>query len=673
MPQSPVHSEIRDGVALITLAHPPVNTLSRPVRRTLLAALEDAEHDDAVRAVVLTGARMFSAGADLAEFDSGEGLAEPTLHLTIAGFLDEMSKPSVAAIAAVALGGGLELALACSARVAAPGARLGLPETTLGFMPGAGGTQRLPRAIGIERALDLIVTGRAISGVEAKDAGLVDAVADDPIGEAVRIAAETASGRRTRRRLRDEPIAEPLAAALIDSARRTVARSRTASAGVRAALEALQAAVSAPFDEGLATELRLFIDLAGQPEARAARYRFLSERSARRADAADALPVTTAAVIGAGTMGRGIALALLHAGIPTALVDTTAEAVAAAREQMARQLERAVSRGRVSEQQMHDRLAQLRTATDIAAVAEADLVIEAVYENLAVKLDVFAAIDAHARAGAILASNTSSLDLDVLAAATSRPADVVGMHFFSPADVMRLVEVVQGRLTSPAALATAVATAKRLGKLAVVAQVGPGFIGNRIFDAYLRQANLLLGMGVRPERIDRALEAWGMAMGPFRVLDLVGNDVPWQARQGAPADPAWRWADAVVERGWYGRKTGRGWYTYSEDAAVPTPELADVLPAATAGIDDDEIVQRCVLAMVNEAAAVLEEGIAADPADVDTVMVHGYGFPAHRGGPWFWAGLRGMDRVVRQMRRWTADDPSWQPHPALYAAEAVNA
>ncbi len=673
MTQSPVHSEIRDGVAIITLAHPPVNTLNRPLRRALMAALEEAEGDDRVRAVVVAGDRLFSAGADLAEFDSGDGLAEPSLHLTIAGFLDSMSKPSVAAITGVALGGGLELALACSDRVSAPYARLGLPETTLGFMPGAGGTQRLPRAIGMERALDLIVTGRAISGVEARDAGLVAAVAEDPTAEALRIASEIAEGTRPRQRLRDQPVTEPLAAALVDSARRTAARSRTASAGVRAALEALQAAATEPFDDGLATELRLFVDLAGTPEARSARYRFLNDRSGRRFSASEALPISRAAVIGAGTMGRGIALSLMQAGIQTVVIDTTAEAAATAGEQIARQLERAVSRGRMSGQERDDRLGLLRTAADISEVAEADLIIEAVFEDLAVKREVFAAIDAHARAGAILASNTSTLDVDVLAAATSRPTDVVGMHFFSPADVMRLVEVVQGKHTSPVALATALATAKRLGKLAVVAQVGPGFIGNRIFDAYLRQANLLLEQGARPERIDRALEAWGMAMGPFRVLDLVGNDVPWRARQGAPADPAWRWADAVVERGWYGRKTGRGWYTYSGEATVPTPELEELLPDPTAAIEDDEIVQRCILAMVNEAAAVLAEGIAADSADIDMVMVHGYGFPARRGGPWFWAGLHGMDRAVRQMQRWAVDDPSWQPHPTLDRAEAVTA
>lgn len=653
----PVSSERIDDVVVITLAHPPVNTLVRTVRDGLFSALTAADLDEGVAAVVITGSPNFSAGADLAEFDSGDALAHPTLHGDIAGLLDSLRVPSVAAITGVALGGGLELALACSARVAAPGARLGLPETTLGFMPGAGGTQRLPRAVGIEHGVAMIASGKAIDAATAAEWGLVDLVADDTLEAAVRYA----RGLTERPRLRDVTISDPVAPAFVDIALRDARRARR-SPGVLFALEAVLAAVSVPFDEGMATEFALFERLAGTPEAKAARYRFLSERSGGKPRGAVVLPERVA-VIGAGTMGRGIAQSFLAAGIAATLIDTDRERVDAGAAAIRQSLDDAVGRGRLTADKRDAQAALLTAEVGLAAAAESDLVIEAVFENLAVKQEVFRELDNVAKAGAVLASNTSSLDLDVIASATARPEAVVGMHFFSPANIMKLVEVVDGAATSDAALDTALAVSRALGKTPVVSRVGPGFIGNRIFDQYLRQAVLALQSGCTPQQVDQALQAWGMAMGPFAVLDLVGNDVAWAARtERGEKDAAWAPADALCELGWFGRKTGRGWYDYP----VGSPNLDLPLPEGP-GLSADEIALRCILAMVNEAASVLADGIAASSRDIDTVMTKGYGFPVQRGGPWFFAEQLGWGRVVAAMRSFEAStgDTFWAPHPTL--------
>jgi 3-hydroxyacyl-CoA dehydrogenase len=668
-----VRVERVDDILVLTLDGPPVNLLNRPMRRALMREIASAAHQPDLTGIVIAGAPNFSAGADLAEFDSGDALAEPTLHLTIAGALDALPVPSVAAITGSALGGGLELALACSARVAHPDARLGLPETTLGFMPGAGGTQRLPRAIGIEAALDLIVTGRTVDAEAARELGLISEISDDPVSAAIALAQALAAAPEPRPRLRDLGIAEPLAEPLVDAARRAASRNPGTSPGVLAALDALRSAVTVPFDAGLAHELELFQQLAATPRARAARYRFQSERGAGRlTPGAAPRPIESAAVIGAGTMGRGIALALLGVGIPVVLIDTADDRVDAARHAVAAELARSVERGRLTAAQRDAQLAGFRAEVGIGAAADAAIVIEAVFENLDVKRSVFAELDAIARTDAILASNTSSLDLDLIAGSTRRPQQVVGLHFFSPANVMRLVEVVDGAQTSDETLATAVGLVKRLRKVPVVAQVGPGFIGNRIFDQYIRQAQLLLRTGASPQRIDRALEAWGMAMGPFRVLDLVGNDVPALARAAAGStDPGFAIADDLAARGWLGRKTGMGWYSYAGATPAPNPDLQ--IEADAPDVDDDELVQRCVFALVREAAAVLDDGIAASSADIDTVLVNGYGFPAQRGGPWFEAERLGWDQVLRAMRRWhdTLGDDFWAIPASLAERDAA--
>ena len=670
-----VRIERRGSTAVVLMDNPPVNCLDRTLRADLLAALEEVEHDRTVTAAVLTGAgRVFSAGADLAEFDRGEALLEPSLHLTITGALDAMRTPVVAAIHGVALGGGLELALACHYRIAEPAAELGLPEITLGFIPGAGGTQRLPRAVGFEAALNLILTGTSVNGAAARELGLVDDVAtDDVVAAAVRFA--DGIENRPPRRLRDIEVTAPAREGLIAFARRAAGRNPAAAPGTGYALDAL-AATALPFDDGLATELRQFQTLSGSAAARAFRYRFLAERRAGRVKSTGSrVPdVTTAAVIGGGTMGRGIALALLAAGIAVIVVETAPERASDATAAVLAELDRAVSRGRLKPAVRDVQAGRLRGEVGLHHLGEADLVVEAVFEDLAVKREVFAEVDRHAKPGALLASNTSSLDLNAIASATGRPADVVGLHFFSPANVMRLVEIVQGAATSADALARAARITRRMNKIGVVAGVGDGFIGNRMMDQYVRQAMALLKRGVTPDRVDAALESWGIAMGPFRVLDLVGNDIPWQARRSrGSVEPEWWLADKLAELGRLGRKSGTGWYSYAGPVPELDPRVGELVadwsgvPNGRAVVSDDEIVERCVYALVNEAAAVMRDGVALRASDIDVVFLNGYGFPARRGGPLFYADHIGLDRVVRAMRRFEAEDEGgfWSPAPLL--------
>jgi 3-hydroxyacyl-CoA dehydrogenase len=675
MTETPVRVAIRDSVAHITIDNPPVNCLSRPVRTALLEALESAEYDASIRSVVVSGKGTFSAGADLAEFDTGEGLAEPSLHLTIAGFLDAMTKPVVAAIDGVALGGGLELALACHYRVASQTAKLGLPETKLGFMPGAGGTQRLPRAVGIELAANLILSGRQITGEEAHAAGLVDEVTDGLADDKAHTLIIESGTQRPVPRLRDKTLDRRSAEPLLAAVAKATARGPLATLGAPYVLDALNAALG-PFDEGLARELRLFKELADSPEAKAFRYQFRTDRRAGRVGGPRPARIATAAVVGGGTMGRGIALSLLAGGISTYIVEAEVDRLKASIGAVEAELDRLVQRGRLTADEATRRKAELSGVTDISDLSECPLVIEAIFEDLTAKQRLFAELDRVVKPEAILASNTSSLDLNEIAGATTRPERVVGLHFFSPANLMRLVEVVEGRATSAEVLAAAAGLVRQLGKIAVIAQVGDGFIGNRMMDQYVRQAMQLLGRGVEPGRIDSALESWGMAMGPLRVLDIVGNDIPWQARRsryGASSGGVeWELADELYEWGWLGRKSGRGWYDYPDSGAgVPNPALADLLAERASAapdlqVTDREIVERCIYALVNEGAAVLADGIAASAGDIDVVFRNGYGFPTARGGPMFSADAVGLDRVVRAMRRFAAaGDPFFEPHPLL--------
>lgn len=663
------------GVVALTMRHGRLNTLVRPLRTALLEALDRAEHDEDVRAVVLRGDGVFSAGAELTEFDSGQGLAEPSLHATIADFLDEMTTPVVAAIEGMALGGGLELALACHYRVATPEATLGLPEVTFGFLPGAGGTQRLPRALGLTTGLDLMLQGSSVRAADVEGTGLIAGLlGDDPLADAVAFAAGVAGTPAPR--LRDVTLRDDDAEAFLALAARSVRGDEPRTAIVAAVAVGLD-----DVDHGFAQEQRLFRELAGTEGASARRHLFLAERAARRKPKVDAVrpPVVRVGVVGGGTMGRGIALAHALAGLQVLVVETDATRREAAEKAIAADAARTARSSRkpgrrvVTAEELVDRVA---CTTDLADLRDVDLVIEAVPEVMELKRDVFSRLDALLPAGTVLATNTSSLDVDEIAATTSRPEDVVGLHFFSPAHVMRLLEIVRGSRTSPATLAFALAHAEVLSKVPVVSGVAPGFIGNRIQEASSREVGLMLLEGATPSQIDGALEHWGMRMGPLRVLDLVGNDVPMLTRHATGTADALEWAPAaaLVDRGWLGLKTGRGWYRYDDGGAVADPEVVALIAelARKAGVaprehTDREIVERAVLSMVGEGAAVLDEGVATRAGDIDVVFAHGYGFPSGRGGPMHFADTLGLRNVVRIMHRYArrAGGERWAPHPII--------
>ncbi len=661
------------GVLSLALRNGRLNTLTRGLRTALIQALDRAEEDDRVTAVVIHGGSgMFSAGADLNEFDSGAGLAEPSLHGTISDFLDGMRTPVVALLDGVALGGGLELALACHYRLATPHVLLGLPEISFGFLPGAGGTQRLPRALGLERGLSLMLTGDRIRAEEVGEGGLLDRIVrGDAPAEAIDFAAQVADAPVPR--LRDIRMDGADTESLLAFAARSVRGSSPR--------EAVVAAVSAgvrDIDKGFAEEQRLFRDLAASEGAAARRHLFLAERAARRAP----VSVRTSdrpeiiGIVGGGTMGRGIALAHALAGFTVRLVEAGEPQLTATIAALAVDAERA-SRSRKGPTKSRDELLSLISATaDMNHLADVDLVIEAVPEIMDIKVDVFRRLDAIVRPGAILATNTSSLDVDEIAAVTGRAQDVVGLHFFSPAQVMRLLEVVRGARTSDDVLAVVLGHADRLGKVPVVSGVGPGFIGNRILEASNREVGLLLLEGASPGQIDSAMRGWGMRMGPLQVLDLVGNEVPMDARRatGDAAALEWRVASELVDRGWLGVKSGRGWYRYDGSTPMPDPEVdtvirevADAAGIARRELSETEIVERTILAMINEGAAVLEEGIASRASDIDVVFANGYGFPTERGGPMHFADSMGLRNVVRILDRFAGrpGGERWRPRALL--------
>ena len=678
---------VRDGIAVVTLDNPPVNGLGHALRTAIVAALARANADAAVDAIVLTGAgRMFSAGADIREFNTPKSSAEPTLRSVIAA-VEASAKPVVAAIGGTALGGGLELALGCHYRVAAASAPIALPEVKLGLMPGAGGTQRLPRLVDVETAIRMIVEGATLTATELAPHKLFDAVvADDVLAASLQLARRALDEALPRTRARDLAVAQPDADALLARARQPLVAKSNHYPAPLLCVEALAAAVSRPFDEGLAIERELFLRLMQSPTSKAMRHAFFAERTASRIDGLpeDVRPraVERIAVIGAGTMGAGIALAFLGAGIPVTLLETSQplldKGVAAVRAN----LDAAVAKGKLSRDEAERRIAALHPTLAYDGIASADLVVEAVFEDMVIKQQVFAALEAFAKPGAILATNTSTLDVDRLADGTRRPQDVAGMHFFSPANVMKLVEVVRGAATAPDALATLMSVSRRLGKVAVVSRVCDGFIGNRMIEHYLRQAMFLVDEGASPVQVDAALERFGMAMGPFRMSDLTGLDVGWRIRQRRYAErPHVRYsriADRLCERGRFGQKTNAGWYRYENGRrdALPDP-VADAIIAgyrAEIGITprtigDDEIVDRCILALVNEGARLLEDGIAQRASDIDVVYLTGYGFPRFRGGPMFYAEQRGLREVVARLealaRAPGADEAFWAPAPHL--------
>jgi 3-hydroxyacyl-CoA dehydrogenase len=675
------------AVAVITLDNPPVNGMNHPLRSAIVDGIDRAQADPAVATIVLTGAGgSFSGGADIREFNTPQARAEPTLPTVIA-IVEAGDKPVVAAIGGNCMGGGLELALGCHFRVAAANAQIALPEVRLGLLPGAGGTQRLPRAIGVEAALNMIVSGATIPCERFRGTALFDAIIDgDLLQGALAFCSSDAIARRPLPRVRDIAVDYPNADALFQFARNTVgALSRGYPAPLKC-IDAVAASVTRPFEEGLRYEREFFVQLALTPESRALRHAFFAERAAAKIPdlPAGTTPraINAAAVVGAGTMGGGIAICLLDAGIPVSLLETGQDALDKGVTTIRKHYGKAVERARLTAAEAERKSGMLKPTLAYDDLAGADLIIEAVFEDLAVKKQVFERLDAIAKPAAILASNTSTLDLNKIAAFTARPQNVVGMHFFSPANVMKLLEVVRGARTGNDVLATVMNVAKRMRKTAVVSGVCDGFIGNRMIEQYLRQALFLLEEGASPGQVDRALERFGMAMGPFRMSDLAGNDIGWYIRKRRyvekPEVVYSRIADRLCELGRFGQKTGLGWYRYEPGRrdAVPDPAVDALIAAYRAEhgmtprrIDDEEIVDRCIYALVNEGARILEDGIASRASDIDVLYLTGYGFPLYRGGPMHYADTVGLFNVIRAMHRFAATgrgDPAfWQPAPLL--------
>ncbi|MFM7532464.1 MAG: 3-hydroxyacyl-CoA dehydrogenase NAD-binding domain-containing protein [Rubrivivax sp.] len=682
--------EVRGQVAVITLDNPPVNGLGYDTRTAVAAGVEQAVADPAVVALVVTGGgRAFSGGADIKEFGSPKAIAEPNL-LSLIRLLEDCPKPVVAAIKGTCMGGGLELALGCHWRVAAAGVDVALPEVKIGLIPGAGGTQRLPRVLGVETALNIIVSGDPVkSDLLASLPGqkLFDQIV--PVGQSVldaAVALAAAKAGEPRVRVRDLPVKHPNADAYFQFARNTVKAMAKHFPAPAKCVDAVEQALKKPFDQGMAYERETFIALMMTPECKALRHAFFGERAASKIpDVPEDTPqraIAKVAIIGAGTMGGGISMNFLNAGIPVTILETKQEALDRGVATIRKNYEAQVKKGKLKADKYDARMALLSTTLSYADIADADLVIEAVFEEMGVKEKVFKALDEVCKPGAILASNTSTLDVDAIAAFTKRPQDVVGMHFFSPANVMKLLEVVRGAKTAKDVLATVMAVAKKIRKTAVVSGVCDGFIGNRMIEQYSRQAGFLLDEGCTPAQVDRAIEKFGFAMGPFRMGDLAGNDIGWAIRKRRYVEkPHLRYsqtADLLCEMGRYGQKTGAGWYDYQPGKrdAIASPvvekmvaEHRERLGITARAIGDDEIVHRLVYALVNEAAHILEEGIASKASDIDMVYLTGYGFPLWRGGPLCYADQQGLFNVVQSMKRFAAnprDDATfWQPAPLL--------
>ncbi|VUZ23413.1 Fatty acid oxidation complex subunit alpha [uncultured Comamonas sp.] len=686
-----VHYQVHTDVAVLTLDLPPVNSLGLAMRQALAAGLQRAQDDVQVQAIVLTGAgKAFSGGADITEFGQDAAFAEPNLHTLIA-MVEACSKPVVAALHSVCMGGGLELSLACHYRIAAPDCKLGLPEVKLGLLPGAGGTQRLPRALGVEPALNMIVSGEPVPAAllaQVPGQKLITRLAASAasLGEEALALARSVAGTRPLPLVRDLRARHPQGDAYFQFARNMVKGMAKNFPAPAKCVDAVEAATRKKIADGLATERDLFLQLMFTPESRALRHLFFAERAASKIpDVPADTPLRTiesVAVIGAGTMGGGIAMNFLNAGVPVKLLETKQEALERGVATIRKNYEGQVAKKKLKQDKYEQRMALLSTTLDYADLKDADLIIEAVFEDMGVKQAVFTQLDAVAKPGAILASNTSTLDLNQIAAFTQRPQDVVGLHFFSPANIMKLLEVVRGAKTAKDVLATVMAVAKKIRKTAVLSGVCDGFIGNRMIERYSQQAGFLLDEGCTPEQVDKAAEKFGFAMGPFRMSDLAGNDIGWAIRKRRAVErPDIKYsktADLLCEQGRFGQKTGAGWYDYlpGKRNAIPNADVVAMIAANRQAqgitprkIADEEIVQRLVFSLVNEAAHILEEGIATKASDIDVVYIFGYGFPVHRGGPLCHANEVGLFNVVAAMQRFAQnphDDAAfWQPAPLL--------
>ncbi|HEU5437117.1 MAG TPA: 3-hydroxyacyl-CoA dehydrogenase NAD-binding domain-containing protein [Telluria sp.] len=677
---------VNGKVAVITLNNPPVNGLGLATRTAAVEAVNRAQADDAVEAIVITGAgKAFSGGADIKEFNSPKAMTEPTLH-TLIRVVESSTKPTVAAIHTICMGGGLELALGCNYRVALPGAQIALPEVKLGLLPGAGGTQRLPRLIGLERALNMVVSGVFVPSEKFADTALFDKLFDkdaDLLAEAVAFA-ESVAAVRPLPKVRDRKVDYPNHEAFLQFTRNTVKAMSGPYPAPLECVETVAASVTRKFEDGLKFERERFLHLAQTNESKALRHSFFAERTASKIpDVPADTPVRAikqAAIIGAGTMGGGIAMNFANAGIPVIMLETRQEALDKGLATIRKNYENTMKKGKLTQEKFDQRVGLITGTLNYEDIGQADIVVEAVFEEMGVKQAVFEKLDQVMKPGAILASNTSTLDLDQIASFTKRPQDVVGTHFFSPANVMKLLEIVRGKQTGKDVLATTLALSKKLKKTGVVSGVCDGFIGNRMIEQYSRQAGFLLEEGCLPEQVDKAVEKFGFAMGPFRMGDLAGNDIGWAIRKRRyvekPSIVYSKTADLLCEMGRYGQKTGAGWYDYKagDRKAYPNAAVNEMIVKHSADIgverrkiSDEEIVERLVYALVNEGAHILEEGIAMRASDIDMVYLTGYGFPVFRGGPMFYADTVGLYNVKAAIEKYAKGrhGDAWTPAPLL--------
>ena len=677
---------VNGSVAVITLNNPPVNGLGLATRTAAVDGVRRALADDAVTAIVITGAgKAFSGGADIKEFNSPKALTEPSLH-TLIRVVEESTKPTIAAIHAVCMGGGLELALGCNYRVAVPGAQIALPEVKLGLLPGAGGTQRLPRLVGLEMAVNMIVSGTPVLSENLAKTALFDEVfapGADLLTSALAFAAQVEASRPLPK-VRERKVDYPNHEAFLQFTRNTVKAMSGPFPAPLECVETVAASVTRKFEDGLKFERERFLHLIQTPESKSLRHAFFAERLASKVPDVPAdtpsRAIRQAAIIGAGTMGGGIAMNFVNAGIPVVLLETKQEALDKGIATIRKNYENTMKKGKLTQEKFDQRIGLISGTLSYDDIAQADIVVEAVFEDMGVKETVFRQLDAVMKPGAILASNTSTLDVDRIAGFTSRPQDVVGTHFFSPANVMKLLEIVRGKETSKEVLATTLALSKKLKKTGVVSGVCDGFIGNRMIEQYSRQAGFLLEEGCLPEQVDAAVEKFGFAMGPFRMGDLAGNDIGWYIRKRRylekPEIVYSKTADLLCEMGRFGQKTGAGWYDYKagDRKAYANSGVNQMIVKHSADIGverrkitDQEIVERLVYSLVNEGARILEEGIAMRASDIDMVYLTGYGFPLYRGGPMFYADTVGLFNVLASMEKYAQGrhGDAWAPAPLL--------
>ena len=677
--------EKHDAIAVITLNNPPVNGLGYETRCGIVAGIKQAQDDKSIKAIVIIGGgKAFSGGADIREFNTPKALQEPSLH-TVIKVVENSEKPVVAAIHAVAMGGGLELALGCHYRVALPGAQIALPEVKLGILPGAGGTQRLPRVVGLEAAVNMIVSGTPVLSEKLAGTKLFDQMIEGDLLAGALTYAKKIADARPLPKVRDIKITYPNPDGYLQFARNTVRAVAGPFPAPLKCINAIAAAISSKnFDEGLQIERDLFIELVQTTESKALRHAFFGERAASKiTDVPADTPlreIKSAAVIGAGTMGGGIAMNFANAGIPVKILEMKQEALDKGVATIRKNYENSMKKGKLTQEKLDQRMSMISTTMSYADLGSADIVIEAVFEDMDVKEQVFKQLDVVMKPGAILASNTSTLDVDKIAAFTKRPQDVIGTHFFSPANVMKLLEIVRGAKTSKDVLATTMALAKKIKKTGVISGVCDGFIGNRMVEQYVRQAGFLLEEGCLPEQVDKAAEKFGFAMGPFRMSDLAGNDIGWYIRKRRyiekPEVTYSKVADLLCEKGRFGQKTSAGWYDYKagDRKAYPSKEVNDMIVDHSKSlglerkkISDQQIVERLVYALVNEGAFILEEGIAMRASDIDMVYLTGYGFPLFRGGPMFYADTVGLSNVANSIKQYAKGHhgEAWKVAPLL--------